>query len=108
MGIKDILLNLLFNKFFVMKKMIMLLMSSIMTICAYAQEFIAPAHKSSTQFIDTTTTYTYKRPEKTYNVYVSRRGAYYIWKISKKTNKPYKYYLPKEVQIKMGRKYEKK
>ena len=65
-------------------------MLSIMTICAYAQEFIAPAHKSGTQFIDTTTTYTYKRPEKTYNVYISSRGAYYICKISKKSNKPYK------------------
>ena len=79
-----------------------------MTICAYAQEFTAPIRKSNTHFTDTTTTYTYKCPEKTYNVYVSRRGTYYIWKISKKTNKPYKYYLPKEVQIKMGRKYEQK
>ena len=83
-------------------------MLSIMTICAYAQEFTASTRKSSTQFTDTTTTYTYKYPEKTYNVYVSHNGAYYIWKISKKTNKPYKYYLPKEVQIKMGRKYEQK
>ena len=80
-------------------------MLSIMTICAYAQEFIAPTRKSNTQFTDTTTTYTYKCPDKTYNVCVSRNGAYYIWRISKKTNKPYKYYLPKEVQIKMGRKY---
>ena len=43
--------------------------------------------------------------EKIYNVYVYRNGAYYIWKISKRTNKPYKYYLPKDIQIKMGRKY---
>lgn len=76
-----------------------------MTIYAYSQEFVAPTHKNSTQFTDTTTTYTYRYSEKVYNVYVSRNGAYYIWKISKKTNKPYKYYLPKEVQIKMGRKY---
>ena len=89
-----------------MKKIIIFIILSIMTICTYAQEFTAPVRKSSTQVTDTITTYTYKRPEKTYNVYVSRRGAYYIWKISKKTNKPYKYYLPKEVQIKMGRKYE--
>lgn len=78
-----------------------------MTICAYAQEFAASVRKNGIQFTDTTT-YTYKYPEKTYNVYVSRNGAYYIWKISKKTNKSYKYYLPKEVQIKMGRKYEQK
>lgn len=79
-----------------------------MTTCIYAQEFTAFIRKNSTQFTDTTTTYTYKYPEKIYDVYVSRNGAYYIWKISKKTNKFYKYYLPKEVQIKMGRKYEKK
>lgn len=88
-----------------MKYIVMFVILFFMTICAYTQEFTALTRKNSTQFTDTTTTYTYKRPEKTYNVYVSCRGAYYIWKISKKTNKPYKYYLPKEVQIKMGRKY---
>uniref|UniRef100_A0AAU8MJ25 Uncharacterized protein n=1 Tax=Geladintestivirus 6 TaxID=3233138 RepID=A0AAU8MJ25_9CAUD len=91
-----------------MKKTIIFLILSIMTICTYAQEFVAPVRKRGTQFTDTTTTYTYKCPEKTYNVYVSHGGAYYIWKISKKTNKSYKYYLPKEIQIKMGRKYEQK
>lgn len=91
-----------------MKKMITILILFVMTIYSYAQEFVAPVRKSSTQFTDTATTYTYKCPEKIYNVYVSRGGAYYIWKISKKTNKPYKYYLPKEIQIQMGRKYEKK
>lgn len=30
----------------------------------------------------------------------------YVWKTSKKTNKKYRMYLPKEIQIKMGRKYE--
>ena len=91
-----------------MKYIIMFIILFFMTICAYAQEFTAPTSKNSIQFTDTTTTYTYKRTEKTYNVYVSSRGAYYIWKISKKSNKRYKYYLPKEVQIKMSRKYEQK
>lgn len=75
------------------------------TINVGAQEFVAPTRKSNTQYTDTTTTYTYRYSEKVYNVYISRNGAYYIWKISKRTNKPYKYYLPKEIQIKMGRKY---
>lgn len=83
-------------------------MLSIMTICANAQEFTAPTRKRGTQFTDTTTTYTYKCPENTYKVFVSKNGAYYIWKISKKRNKPYKYYLPKDIQVKMGRKYEQK
>lgn len=104
MGIKDILLDLLFKNLFIMKHIILVILLFILTIDVYPQEFVVPS-KSNNKFTDTTTTYTYKRPEKTYNVYVSHRGSYYIWKISKKTNKSYKYYLPKEVQIKMGRKY---
>lgn len=104
MGIKDILLDLLFKNLFIMKHIILVILLFILTINVYPQEFVVPS-KSNNKFTDTTTTYTYKSPEKTYNVYISRRGSYYIWKISKKTNKSYKYYLPKEVQIKMGRKY---
>ena len=32
---------------------------------------------------------------KTYTVYVGQRGGKYILKVSKKTGKEYKYYLPK-------------
>ncbi len=67
-----------------------------------AQEFSAPTKTK----IDSTTTYTYKIDTTIYKVYKSSKGAYYIWKKSKKTNKPYKYYIPKEIQIKMGRKYD--
>ena len=88
-----------------MKNIIINLLLLFVTISGYAQEFVAPTRKHNTQYTDTTTTYTYRCSEKVYNVYVSRNGAYYIWKISKNTNKLYKYYLPKEIQIKMGRKY---
>ena len=76
------------------------------TISTQAQEFVAPT-RTSVAFKDTTTTYTYKMTDKTYKVFKSKSGAFYIWKVSKKTSKPYKMYLPKEIQIKMGRKYEK-
>lgn len=33
-----------------------------------------------------------------YPIYVSSRGSLYVIKVSKKTGKEYKYYLPKEVQ----------
>lgn len=33
-----------------------------------------------------------------YPVYISKKGACYIIKVSKKTNKEYKQYLPKDVQ----------
>lgn len=78
----------------------------VVAISAQAQEFVAPT-RASVVFKDTTTTYTYKITDKTYKVFKSKSGAFYIWKVSKKTNKPYKMYLPKEIQIKMGRKYEK-
>ena len=70
-----------------------------------AQQFVAPT-KRSTSNIDSTTTYTYKMSDNIYKVYKSKTGAYYVWKTSKKTNKKYRMYLPKEIQIKMGRKYE--
>ena len=67
-----------------------------------AQTFKAPTVKV---FTDTTTTFTYQMPDKVYKVYKSKSGAFYIWKVSKKTGKPYKMYLPKEIQIQMGRRY---
>lgn len=70
-----------------------------------AQQFVAPT-RHSTSNVDSTTTYTYKMSDNIYKVYKSRTGAYYVWKTSKKTNKKYRMYLPKEIQIKMGRKYE--
>lgn len=70
-----------------------------------AQQFVASTRRSTSN-VDSTTTYTYKMSNNIYKVYKSRTGAYYVWKTSKKTNKKYRMYLPKEIQIKMGRKYE--
>lgn len=57
--------------------------------------------------VDSTTNAKWIDNNKTYNVFKSKSGAYYIWKTSKKTGKLYKRYLPKDAQIKLGRKYEK-
>lgn len=89
-----------------MKKIFFILIMIMNVINLSAQEFVAPS-RSHTTYTDTTTTYTYKCPEQTYKVYRSKNGAYYIWKKSSKTGKLYKYYLPKDIQIKMGRKYDK-
>lgn len=91
-----------------MKKIILISFMMLMSVMVSAQEFVAPTRKGGTQFTDTTTTYTYKCPEKTYNVYKGKSGAFYIWKVSKKSGKLYKYYLPKTIQIKMGRVYKDK
>lgn len=87
-----------------MKRIIIFAIIVVVSIIANAQEFVAPT-KSAKTYTDTTTTYTYKMPDNTYKVYKSKSGAFYIWKKSKKTNRLYKYYLPKEVQKQMGRKY---
>lgn len=70
-----------------------------------AKDYIAPT-KQSVEYTDSTTIDTYIIKNKKYNVYKSKNGAFYIWKISKKTGKRYKYYLPKEIQIQIERKYE--
>lgn len=84
-----------------MKKSIVLLFVLFATLTVNAQAFKAP-NKCQ---VDTTTTYTYQIDQNVYKVYKSKSGAFYIWKMSKKTGKPYKYYLPKEIQIQMGRRY---
>ena len=48
---------------------------------------------------DVQTPYTWKDKDgKTYPIYISKKGSCYIKRISKKTGKEYKYYLPKETQ----------
>lgn len=90
-----------------MKKIIISALLALTFIQGSAQTFHAPK-SAHVQFTDTTTTYRYvTNDEKTYNVYRSKSGALYIWKVSKKSGKLYKMYLPKEIQIQMGRKYSK-
>lgn len=44
------------------------------------------------------TSYTYTIKGKAYQVYQGAKGSYYIIRVSGKTGKEYKYYLPKDVQ----------
>ena len=47
---------------------------------------------------DENTGYVWKdKSGQTYEIYITKRNACYIWRTSKKTGKQYKYYLPKEV-----------
>lgn len=88
-----------------MKRYILIaLVSLLLPVLAFSQNFKAP-EKEKIEFTDSTTTYTYEIKEVKYPVFKSKSGAFYIWKTSKKTGKKYKYYLPKEIQIKMGRTY---
>lgn len=88
----------------VIKNYILFVLFACISLTMDAQAFKAPSHKA---FTDTTTTFTYEVSNNVYKVYKSKSGAFYIWRTSKKTGRLYKSYLPKEVQIQMGRKYTK-
>lgn len=88
-----------------MKKIIIPILLCVISSVCFADDFIAPKRNNRAVFTDTTTTHTYRIDETKYDVYKSKSGAFYIWKVSKKTGKAYKYYLPKDIQIQMGRQY---
>lgn len=55
--------------------------------------------KTATTSSDTQTKYTWQDKEgNKYPIYITKRGACYVLRVSKKTSKEYKYYLPKEIQ----------
>lgn len=90
-----------------MKKLISIIAFIATSLVANAQMFEAPK-KSQTIFTDTTTTFTYKTNKgEVCKVFKTKKGAFYYYSAKNKTNTLRKYYVPKEIQIKMGRKYDK-
>jgi len=58
------------------------------------------------QKVDKLTSFTYQDKDGTiYPVYINSKGKFYIKKISKKTGKEYRYYLPKEIQEQLNQLY---
>lgn len=84
--------------------LIMLLLVGL-SIIVGAKDYV-PTKRQSVVNTDSTTTDTYTISSIKYPVFKSKSGAFYIWKTSKKTGKKYKYYLPKDIQIQMGRVYK--
>ena len=90
-----------------MKKILLAIALLLSFGISQADNFKAPEKtRKSVVFTDTTTTHTYEISEIKYPVFTTKNGAFYIWKTSKKTGKKYKYYLPKDIQVQMGRKYK--
>lgn len=85
---------------------IIALMALFAYVGAHGENFKAPS-KTKVEFKDTATNHTYEIQDIKYPVFKSKSGAFYIWKTSKKTGKKYRMYLPKDIQEKMGRKYDK-
>ena len=85
--------------------LIITLLSVLVGTSVYADNFKAPS-KQKVEWTDSTTNHTYEIRNIKYDIFKSKNGSFYIWKTSKKTGKKYKYYLPKEIQIKLGKKYD--
>lgn len=85
-----------------MKKFILCTLLALFCITANAEvkrEGNTFRVEKTTQASDTETQYTWEDKEgNKYPIYITKRGACYILRTSKKTGKQYKYYLPKDIQ----------
>ena len=86
-----------------MKYIITLLVALSMSVASYAgvvrhgNTFVVENTTSVNQ--DTKTQFTWQDKDgNIYPIYISKKCACYVIKVSKKTDKEYKYYLPKEVR----------
>lgn len=84
-----------------MKYIITLFIALIMSVANYADV----VKNGNVYSVETTTAenqftgrYYQDKSGKQYPIYRSKKGSFYIIKISKKTGKEYRQYLPKEVQ----------
>ena len=86
-----------------MKHLITLLVVLLMGTASYADVVrngdTFKVEKAASVNQDRLTGYTWEDKDgNLYPIYITKKGACYILRISKKTGKEYKYYLPKEVQ----------
>lgn len=83
-----------------MKKLILsLLFIGIISLISSAEVYEAPEKsRKQTEFTDTITNDIYRIKDKDYPLFKSKNNRFYIWKVSNRTNKKYKYYVPKEIQ----------
>ena len=85
-----------------MKYIIALLVALSMSVASYAG-VVRHGNTFSVETTsvnqDTQTQFTWQDKDgNIYPIYISKKGACYVIKVSKKTGKEYKYYLPKDVQ----------
>ena len=86
-----------------MKKFIICLFLSIFAVTGYAEVKregdTFKVEKTATTSSDTQTKYTWQNKEgNKYPIVITKKGACYILRVSKKSGKEYKYYLPKDIQ----------
>jgi hypothetical protein len=85
-----------------MKKLILCILLALFCIASNAQvkrEGNTFKVEQTSKSQDTKTKYTWEDKEgNKYPIFVTKNGACYVNRVSKKTGKEYKYYLPKDVQ----------
>ena len=85
-----------------MKKLILCILLALFCITVNAEvkrEGDTFKVEQSTKVNDTKTKFTWEDKEgNKYPIFITKKGACYILRVSKKTNKEYKYYLPKDIQ----------
>lgn len=87
-----------------MKSILLTIAFSFISLCSYSQKIIRDnntfiVNKITTKTEEIKTIYTYKDSKNNeYPIYITTKGTCYIKRISQKTGKEYKYYLPKEIQ----------
>lgn len=85
-----------------MKKLILCILLALFCITVDAQvkrEGNTFKVEQTAKTSDTQTKYTWEdKGGNKYPIYITKRGACYVLRTSKKTGKEYKYYLPKDVQ----------
>ena len=98
-----------------MKRYIFCLLIALFSIASYSQDVVKEGKTFKVQTTQTTseqqTEYTWEDKKGVkYPIFISKKGACYIKRISSKTGKEYQQYLPKEIQetIKKELKIDKK
>lgn len=85
-----------------MKKIILCMLLALFSINIHAEvkrEGNTFKVEQTSKASDTQTKYTWEDKEgNKYPIFITKKGACYVLRTSKKTGKEYKYYLPKEIQ----------
>lgn len=85
-----------------MKKLILCILLALFSITSYAEvkrEGDTFKVEQTAKASNTKTKYTWEdKKGNKYPIFVTKRGACYVLRVSKKTGKEYKYYLPKDIQ----------
>jgi hypothetical protein len=92
-----------------MKKLLFIILMMAFILPSFGQEIqregktfsVVKKEKSNTEIL--ATGYQYQMSDSTYQVYQAKKGgSCFVLRVSKKTGKTYRYYIPKEISVKIN------